>query len=64
MVSEWTINDKEHNVLNDDDDFDSYIEISHNCHRAVPLNIIKHENFKQFRVRPESIPENKFIYYF
>ena len=64
MVSEWTINDKEHNVLNDDDDFDLYIEIAHNCHRAVPLNIIKHENFKQFRVRPESIPENKFIYYF
>ncbi len=41
-----------------------YIEIAHNCHKAVPLNIIKHENFKQFRVRAEHIPKNKFIYYF
>lgn len=64
MVSEWTVNDDEHNVLNDDDDFDLYIEIAHNCHRAVPINIIKHENFKQFRVRAEHIPKNKFIYFF
>lgn len=64
MVSEWTINDNEHNVLNDEDDFDLYIEIAHNCHRAVPINIIKHENFKQFRVRAEHIPKNKFIYFF
>jgi hypothetical protein len=64
MVSEWTVNDDEHNILNDDDDFDLYIEIAHNCHRAVPLNIIKHENFKQFRVRAEHIPKNKFIYFF
>ena len=64
MVSEWTVNDNEHNVLNDEDDFDLYIEIAHNCHRAVPINIIKHENFKQFRVRAEHIPKNKFIYFF
>ena len=64
MVSDWTVNDNGHNVLNDEDDFDLYIEIAHNCHKAVPLNIIKHENFKQFRVRPEHIPKNKFIYFF
>ena len=64
MVSEWTVNDDDHNILNDDDDFDLYIEIAHNCHRAVPINIIKHENFKQFRVRAEHIPKNKFIYFF
>ena len=64
MVSDWTVNDDGHNVLNDEDDFDLYIEIAHNCHKAVPLSIIKHENFKQFRVRPEHIPKNKFIYFF
>ena len=65
MVQEWTRNDDGIYIIDDDDDFDLYVEIAQNCHNAIPIKLLKEcDEFNMFRIKQNEIPNNKFIFYY
>ena len=65
MVQEWTRNDDGIYIIDDDDDFDLYVEIAQNCHNAIPIKLLKEcDEFNMFRVKQSEIPNNKFVFYY
>tara|TARA_B100001057_G_scaffold499876_1_gene612274 strand:- start:3807 stop:4301 length:495 start_codon:yes stop_codon:yes gene_type:complete len=64
IVKEWTKTDNGSYVVDDDDDFDLYIEIAQCCHNAIPKNVIKSQLFNSLKINKNQIPNNKFVYYF
>ena len=40
-------------MLDKDDDFELYIDIAHNCHNAVPIDVLDDKVFKIFTIKKE-----------
>ena len=62
LITKWCISDDGSNMLDKDDDFELYIDIAHNCHNAVPIDVLDDKVFKIFTVKKEKIPNDAFVY--
>ena len=49
-------------VCYDDDTFQMYIDIAHNCHNAIPLEVLSMHVFKIFTIAKTKIPKNVYVY--
>ena len=56
MLDKWMTDDCGDNIIEENDDFNLYLNIAKNCHNAIPSKVIKHKYFEQFTIH--SLPEN------
>ena len=62
LIRKWCESDDGSNMLDKEDDFDLYIDIAQNCHKAIPIKVIKDKIFNIFKFDKNKIPEDEFIY--
>jgi hypothetical protein len=49
FIYKWSYDDnKEHNMIDEENEFELYINISHNCHNCEPIEFLKDNVFNQF----------------
>jgi hypothetical protein len=62
FVEDITLDDDGNNLCYDDDTFQLYIDIAHNCHNAVPIEVLSRPVFEKFKINKNKIPTGVFIY--
>jgi hypothetical protein len=62
FVEQITLDDYDNSVCYNEDTFDLYIDIAHNCHNAVPLEIMKRNEFEKFKINKNKIPKGQYIF--
>ena len=62
FIETITKDDYNNLVCYDDDTFQMYIDIAHNCHNAIPLEVLNMSVFKTFTIAKTKIPKNVYVY--
>jgi len=62
FVEQITIDDNGSSLCYDEDAFQLYIDIAHNCHNAVPLNVMARSEFERFKINKNKIPKGQYIF--
>ena len=64
FIENLTKDDYDNSLCYDEDTFQLYIDIAHNCHNAIPFEVLKQEQFTRFIINKTKIPKNAHIYKF
>jgi len=64
LIRKWMVTDDGDTIENDDDDFYLYIKIANECHKAVPIHVLKDKLFNSFIVYPTTEKLKRFVYYY
>jgi hypothetical protein len=66
FIYKWSYDDdKELNMIDEPNEFELYIDISHNCHNCEPIEFLKDNIFNKFILKDnEELPENAMKYNF
>ena len=62
FIETITKDDYNNSVCYDEDSFQLYIDIAHNCHNAIPLEVLSMHVFKIFTIAKTKIPKNVYVY--
>lgn len=64
LIYKWSYDDeKEENMIDEDNDFELYCSISHNCHNTKPVDFLKDEIFELFEFNTDIISETNIYDY-
>ena len=64
LIRKWMVTDDGDTIEHDEDDFYLYIKIANECHKAVPIHVLKDKLFNQFIVYPTTEKLKRFVYYY
>ena len=62
FVEQITIDDNGSSLCYDEDAFQLYIDIAHNCHNAIPLNVMARPEFERFKINKNKIPKGQYVF--
>jgi hypothetical protein len=62
FVESITKDDYDNSLCYDEDTFQLYIDIAHNCHNAVPIEVIRRNEFERFRISKEKVPKGIYVF--
>ena len=64
ILRTWIKTTSGYDVMEDKDTFEIYIKIAKECFDAVPIKVIKHKLFQQFKITKKQKPNNTYVYYY
>jgi hypothetical protein len=62
FVEEITLDEYGNSLCYDEDAFQLYIDIAHNCHNGVPLDVIAKPVFNKFKIQKNKIPKGQTVF--
>ena len=62
FVEEITLDEYGNSLCYDEDAFQLYIDIAHNCHNAVPLEVMSKPVFNKFKIQKNKIPKGQTVF--
>jgi hypothetical protein len=62
FVESITRDDYDNSLCYEEDTFQLYIDIAHNAHNAVPIEVLGRPEFERFRVAKERVPRGVYIF--
>jgi hypothetical protein len=62
FVEEITLDEYGNSLCYDEDAFQLYIDIAHNCHNAVPLEVMAKPIFNKFKIQKNKIPKGQTVF--
>jgi len=62
FIEQITLDDNDTSLCYDEDTFQLYIDIAHNCHNAVPLNVMARPEFERFKINKNKIPKGQYVF--
>ena len=62
FVEDITKDDYDNSLCYDEDTFQLYIDIAHNCHNAVPIEVLNRPEFEQFKISKDKVPKGAYIF--
>ena len=62
FVEDITKDDYDNSLCYEDDTFQLYIDIAHNAHNAVPIEVLQRPEFERFKIAKEKIPKGAYIF--
>ena len=62
FVEEITQDEYGNSLCYDEDAFQLYIDIAHNCHNAVPLEVMAKPIFNKFKIQKNKIPKGQTVF--
>ena len=62
FVEQITLDDNDTSLCYDEDTFQLYIDIAHNCHNAVPIEVMKRPEFERFKINKNKLPKGQYVF--
>ena len=62
FVEDITKDDYDNSLCYDEDTFQLYIDIAHNCHNAVPIEVLNRPEFERFKIAKDKVPKGVYIF--
>lgn len=62
FVEAITRDDYSNSLCYEEDTFQLYIDIAHNCHNAVPIDVLVWSVFDRFKIAKEKIPKGVYVF--
>lgn len=62
FVESITKDDYDNSLCYDEDTFQLYIDIAHNCHNAVPIEVLQRNEFDKFKIAKEKVPKGGYVF--
>jgi hypothetical protein len=62
FVEDITKDDYDNSLCYEEDTFQLYIDIAHNAHNAVPINVLSRPEFERFKVSRERVPKGIYVF--
>ena len=62
FVEEITLDKYDNSLCYDEDTFQLYIDIAHNCNNAIPIEVLHRPEFEPFKIKKEKIPKEQYIF--
>ena len=62
FVEQITLDDFENSLCYDEDTFELYVDIAHNCHNAIPIEVMMRKEFKIFKINKQTIPKGQYVF--
>ena len=62
FIEEITKDDYDNSLCYEDDTFQLYIDIAHNAHNAVPIEVLARPEFERFNVAKEQVPKGAYVF--
>ena len=62
FVESITKDDYDNSLCYDEDTFQLYIDIAHNCHNAVPIEVLQRNEFDRFKIAKEKVPKGGYVF--
>ena len=62
FVENITLDDYNNSLCYDEDAFQLYIDIAHNCHNAVPIEVLAKPEFEKFKINKNKVPKGKYVF--
>jgi hypothetical protein len=62
FIEQITMDDIGTSLCYNEDDFQLYIDIAHNCHNAVPIEVMKRPEFERFKISKNKIPKGQYVF--
>ena len=62
FVEQITLDDNGSSLCYDEDNFQLYIDIAHNCHNAVPIEVMKRPEFERFKINKNTIVKGQYVF--
>ena len=62
FVEQITMDDNDTSLCYDEDSFQLYIDIAHNCHNAIPIEVMKRPEFERFKINNNKVPKGQYVF--
>ncbi len=62
FVEDITKDDYDNSLCYEEDTFQLYIDIAHNAHNAVPIEVLSRPEFEQFKVARDRVPKGVYVF--
>ena len=62
FVEQITLDDNENSLCYDEDTFELYVDIAHNCHNAIPIEVMMRKEFKIFKINKQNVPKGQYVF--
>ena len=62
FVENITRDDYDNSLCYDEDTFQLYIDIAHNAHNAVPIEVLARPEFERFKVAKDRVPKGAYVF--
>lgn len=62
FVESITKDDYDNSLCYDEDTFQLYIDIAHNAHNAVPIEVLQRNEFDRFKIVKEKVPKGGYVF--
>ena len=62
FVEQITMDDNDTSLCYDEDSFQLYIDIAHNCHNAIPIEVMKRPEFEKFKINKNKVPKGQYVF--
>jgi len=62
FVEQITLDDDENSLCYDEDTFELYVDIAHNCHNAIPIEVMMRKEFKIFKINKQNVPKGQYVF--
>jgi len=62
FVEDITKDDYDNSLCYEEDTFQLYIDIAHNAHNAVPLEVLSRPEFERFKVSRDRVPKGAYVF--
>ena len=62
FVEQITLDDFNSSLCYDEDTFQLYIDIAHNCHNAIPIQVLNNPVFDKFKINKNKINKGQYVF--
>ena len=62
FVEQITMDDFGTSLCYNEDEFQLYIDIAHNCHNAIPTDVMDRPEFERFKINKNKIPKGQYVF--
>ena len=62
FVEQITLDDTGTSLCYDEDTFQLYIDIAHNCHNAIPIQVMERPEFEIFKINKNKLPKGQYVF--
>ena len=62
FVEQITLDDFNSSLCYDEDTFQLYIDIAHNCHNAIPIQVLNNPVFDKFKINKQKINKGQYVF--
>lgn len=62
FIEEITKDDYDNSLCYEEDTFQLYIDIAHNAHNAIPIEVLAHPEFERFKVARDRVPKGAYVF--